>query len=132
MEDEYRLRQLKTIQNLNTVAFIAGPVSLLFGGLLLSIISIVCAIVAFIMIGRIISSGSNGEVEMTLRRQSIIALVITGIALVINGIWFGMAFSVVMQAMQTGDFSQVFDALGMSSESQDAGSASSSGSSVWD
>ena len=43
--DAYAASQLKTSQTLLTIAVIAGPVSLILGGVLLSVIALVCDLI---------------------------------------------------------------------------------------
>ena len=51
------LRQLKSAQTLVTVATIAGPLSLLIGGVVLSGVGVICALMAFVKTRRVIAEG---------------------------------------------------------------------------
>ena len=130
MDDETRLKKLRAVQNLNTVAFIAAPVSLLIGGVLLGAAALVCAIVAFVKVRAIKASAPRDEVTLSLYRQSAIALAVTGSIFVVNCVWFAMAFTMMMDILQSGDYSQLLDTFGMSDGTGTEGSGS--GSSVWD
>ena len=131
MNEEDRLKRLKSVQNLNTVSFIAGPVSLLFGGVLLSLIALICAIVSFARIRRLRPAPGQDALADSLYGQSVVALVITAVAFALNGFFFATTFALLMDVMQTGDYSQFLDNLGFSGEGSGEG-LQGSGSSVWD
>ncbi len=132
MPDEERqqmkLQRLKTCQTLITVALIGAPVSLLIGGVALSIASLVCAIIAFARMRKTIEpSDGPGSLARTLYVQSVVALVASCVATCLNAVAFVFMFGAVSQALQTGDFSNLFNTFGGPS-----GSAASSSGSVWD
>lgn len=125
---QLKLQRLKTCQTLITVALIGAPVSLLIGGVALSIASLVCAIIAFARMRKTMEpSDGPGSLARTLYVQSIVALVASCAATCLNAVAFVFMFGAVSQALQTGDFSNLFETFGGSSES-----GSSSSRSVWD
>lgn len=137
MNDDARLKQLQTVQTLNMVAFIAGPVSLLIGGVLLSGVALACAIVAVVKVKAVVASEeSKSNLAESLRKQSIVAVAIAAVVLGINLVWFATMLIAVFQIAQSGDFSQLAEMLGAytggdSSLSGDASSGGSQGS-IWD
>lgn len=125
---QLKLQRLKTCQTLITVALVGAPVSLLMGGVALSVSALVCAIIAFVKMRKTMEpSDGQGSLARTLYIQSIVALVASCVATCLNAVAFVFMFGAVSQALQTGDFSNLFDTFGGSS----ASSSSSSGS-VWD
>lgn len=127
MRQRLKLQKLKTSQTLITVAFISAPVSLLIGGLALSIAALVCAIVAFVRIRKVLEpSDVPGSIARSLYVQSMVALVASCVAVALNAVAFAYMFGALSQAMQTGDYSKLFNSFGGAS----ASSSSSSGS-VW-
>lgn len=125
---QMKLQRLKTCQTLITVALIGAPVSLLIGGVALSIASLVCAIIAFARMRKTIEpSDGPGSLARTLYVQSVVALVASCVATCLNAVAFVFMFGAVSQALQTGDFSNLFNTFGAPS-----GSAASSSGSVWD
>lgn len=106
-----RLQQLKSCQTLTTIALIGAPVSLLFGGLALSTAALVCAIVALVKLRKIVTPDDMpGSLERTLYTQALIALVISIVAMTLTVVALIYMFGAIMEAMQTGDISRLFDA----------------------
>lgn len=123
-----RLQSIKSCQTLTTIALIGAPVSLLLGGVALSTVSLVCAIVAFVKMRKMGTLDDEpGSIERTLRNQAIIALVISIVAMTMNAIAFAYMFGAIMDAMQSGDVSKLFDAAGNATQQDDPSSTS-----IWD
>lgn len=98
-------QQLKKAQNLVMVANIAGPVSLFIGGVLLSTVGLVCAVVAFAKLKKL--ETKDARIAMTakqLKRSSIVGIVICAIALVLNAISFFILLPEVLKMVETGDY----------------------------
>lgn len=129
--EEERLRQktaqMRTCQTLVTVAIIGAPVSLLFGGVLLSVAALVCAVVAFAKMRRVLGPEDvKGSLARTLYVQASVALFAGAAATALNAAAFAYAFGIVMQAVQGGDVSALFDSFGASGQGpQPSGS-------IWD
>ncbi len=107
------MRDIKTIQTLGSIAIIASPVSLVFGGVLLSLVALVCALVGrskLKVLGA--TDEASQEVLDALGRQMKVALIVSIATLVINGIFSAFMFSYLMQAMQSGDLSQLGQMMG--------------------
>lgn len=100
---------LKSARTLSTVATIAGPVSFILGGMALSTVALVCGIVSFLKIKRLlpIIDGSQRTFAMALRQTAILGIVVGAAALIINAIGVALMMPVLMEALQTGDFSAI-------------------------
>lgn len=137
--------QLKTVQTLNTISFISAPVSLLIGGVVLSGLALTCAIVSLVKLRK--SSTAISELEERgedtdslkaltnqMQTQSYVSLGVSVCALAFNLVAFVTIFSAVMTAMQTGDYSSVFEALNLTNPNEGSSANHSSGSSksIWD
>lgn len=74
---------LKSARTLSTVAAIAGPVSFIIGGVMLSTVGLVCAIVGFVKIKQVIDDvdGRQKVYAATVRQTLIWGLAISAIAL---------------------------------------------------
>ena len=98
-------RSLKIAQNLTLVGSLAGPVSLFIGGVLLGLAGLTCAIIGFRKLNKLTETNPNMHLIIKrVKRSSIIAMVICGIAIVLNAISAYMMFPLVMEALQTGDY----------------------------
>lgn len=97
---------LKSARTLSTVAAIAGPVSFIIGGVMLSTVGLVCAIVGFVKIKHVIDDvdGRQKVYAATVRQTLIWGLAISAIALIVNIVGIALMMPVLMEAMQTGDF----------------------------
>ncbi len=133
--EQLRLKDLKIAQTLNTVAIIAGPVSLLIGGLLLSIVSLVCALIARSKIKRVLSVESpQTALAQRMKSSNNIACIVAIIAFIFGLYTFIVVLTTMMTLLQTGDYQSLMNALG----GNGFGSAGSSGSpsapdvSIWD
>ncbi|WP_232050813.1 hypothetical protein [Arabiibacter massiliensis] len=99
------MQQLKKAQTLVMVANIAGPVSLFLGGVLLSTVGLVCAIVANSRLKQLVTRTTRvGAAAALLKRSSAVGIVLCAIALVLNGISFFILLPEVMQMMESGDY----------------------------
>ena len=127
-DQQRRLQQLKSCQTLTTVALIGAPVSLLIGGVALSIAALVCAIVAFVKVRKTSAApAASGSIERTLQTLTAVALAVSCAATVLNGIAFIYMFGALIQALETGDMSGLLGTMGsmqMESAPQDK--------SIWD
>ena len=125
---QQRMQQLRNCQTLTTIALIGAPVSLLVGGVALSTAALVCAIVAFVRMRRLVDPDDvPGSVGRTLYVQSVVALVASCVALGFNAVAFVFMFGALLEAMQSGDASALFDSFGSAPRE-----APSSGKSIWD
>lgn len=117
------LGQLKSAQTLVTVATIAGPVSLLIGGVVLSTVGLVCAILAVVKARRALTEGLEPGLKVyasRIQRSGILSVIICALALVLNAIALATVLPAMMQALQTGDLSSLYDAAGIQGQQPDA------------
>lgn len=100
---------LKSARTLSTVAAIAGPVSFIIGGVMLSTVGLICAIVGFVKIKHVIDDvdGRQKVYAVTVRQTLIWGLAISAIALIVNIVGIALMMPVLMEAMQTGDFTSI-------------------------
>lgn len=117
------LKDLKTSQTLVMVASIAGPVSLFIGGVLLSTVGLVCAIIGLRKLS-VLSGRQTGIAAMALRfkRSAIIGLVVCGIALILNAISFYLMFPVILDMVESGDYAGLIS---------DTGTGAAGSTSTW-
>lgn len=122
------MKDTKTIQTLASVSLIGGPLSLIIGGVLLSTASLVCGIIALVMVRSSKTSfdeSISANIQQTLMRQAIIGIAMCALALAVNAISLAMMMPAVFDAVQSGDYSSVFG--GGSASGDSASSAGSSG-----
>lgn len=122
--------ELKSARTLATVATVAGPISFIIGGVALSTVALVCAIIAFVKIRRVLDDVAPAKrpYARALRQTALMGIGIGAVALVLNGIGVAMMLPVLMDAMQTGDYSAI---LGDAASSLSPTSPSEGGSNAW-
>lgn len=120
-------KELKSAQNLVIAASITGPISMVIGGVFLGTIGLICGILAFRRIRVLVGKGGPvGLMAARLRTACIVALVVTAIALILNIANMIMIYPMVMEAVQTGDYSKLFPDGSVPSTG-----GSTSGNSTW-
>lgn len=132
MNDGYVSTQIRSIQTLGSVAIIASPISLVFGGFLLSLVAVICAAVGRSKL-KMLSATDDVDpgIIHALDRQNKVGLVISIVTLVVNTIFFIVMFNTLMQVAQTGDVSLLTQALGIDPASVGADGADENVS-IWD
>ena len=122
--------ELKSAQTLTTVAMICGPVSLLIGGVILSTVAIICAVLAYWKTKKLQpKNGTQEELIRKVNRTAVITTVIGIAALVVNAIYVAMMMPILLETLNTGDISALQNGVSTLGESTQGGN--SSGSSVW-
>ena len=107
------LRELKKSQTMVMVASISGPVSLLIGGVLLSGVGLVCAIVAFRKLKKLIAKHTDVSVlAQRLKRSAIVGMAVCGVAFALNAISFYLMMPVVLEMMESGDYTGAMTDVG--------------------
>lgn len=100
-------RDLKSAQMLIIAASIAGPVSMIIGGVMLSTVALICGFVAFrrirVLLGK---GGTTGLLAARLRTACFVALAVSALALILNVIALVLVFPAFLEAVQTGDYSK--------------------------
>lgn len=107
------LRELKKSQTMVMVASIAGPVSLFIGGVLLSGVGLVCAIVAFRKLKKLIAKHTDvSMLAQRLKRSAIVGMAVCGVAFALNAISFYLMMPVVLEMMESGDYTGAMTDVG--------------------
>lgn len=107
------LRELKKSQTMVMVASIAGPVSLFIGGVLLSGVGLVCAIVAFRKLKKLIAKHTDVSVlAQRLKRSAIVGMAVCGVAFALNAISFYLMMPVVLEMVESGDYTGAMTDVG--------------------
>ena len=102
-------RELKSAQNLVIAASITGPISMIIGGVALGVVGLVCGILAYRKLRVLIKQGGPFSLMAArLRTACIVALVVTGIALVLNTITIITIYPLMVEALETGDYSKLY------------------------
>ncbi len=124
---EYNEKRLKSARNLAIAGCIAGPTSLILGGVLLGAIGMACAIIAFRRLGKLSHiKGEIGQTASKLRKTCITAITVTGIALAINIAYVIIMLPTIIEIAQSGDYSILYSDVTSVTES-----AASSTDSIW-
>lgn len=98
-------RRLKVAQNLIMIASIAGPLSLFFGSFWLSGSGLVCAIIGYRRIKKLMDKRTKiSEAAAYFRRSGIVAIVISAVITILNVISFFILLPIVIEMIQSGDY----------------------------
>lgn len=117
------MRDLKTAQSLALIASIAGPVSLFIGGILLGSAGLVCGIIGFRKLNRLIAKQNDvAKAAARIKRSSIIGMCVCGVAIVLNAVSMYFMYPVILEMLETGDFSGL---------SAGTGTGAAESNSVW-
>lgn len=106
------VRQVQTARSLITFVNIAGPISLLFGGMLLSGIGLICGFIARHKLD--VLSERNTEIAQSasdMKRACRISLIICGVAFAINAVCAAFAVSTMLGMMESGEFAEIVEGL---------------------
>lgn len=115
--EQDKFQTLKRIQTLAIIASIAGPVSILFGGLLLNIVALIIGLVAFSRIRKFLENNpDDAKLAQPLRTTCIIALVGCSVAMVLNIVQVIMIYPIVVEAMNNGTLEDLLNGTGGSSQ----------------
>lgn len=125
-----KMRQIKSAQTLVTVATIAAPVSLLFGGTLLSSVALICALVGRSKLNKISGGSEIAEVLAVAAKSTRMTIIMCVIALALNIFSMVTMYPVYLEALESGDLSNLIP-FGSSAESGSLPSAGNQPSSVW-
>lgn len=109
--------KLLSARHLITFANIAGPVSLIIGGVILSGAGLICAFIARKKINELLVSdyAKNKEFEQRVfsaARPGAAALIICSIALVLNAISVAIMMPIILSAAQNGDIQTLVSGSG--------------------
>ena len=99
-----RLRQ----RSQTTFAFIAGPLSLFVGGMLLGTIGAICAFLAYRKLHSLAQkSNDTASIARGMLKSTRTALIICLVAVTLNAVSFVIMFPVIEQMLQSGDFASI-------------------------
>lgn len=105
------MSQLKRCRTLTMAASIAGPVSLFIGGTMLDIAGIICGVLAYRNLKKLLSQSPTQIVYATsLKRTALVAVIFCGIAMALN---ISAAISIMpelMQMVESGELSSTLPA----------------------
>ncbi len=110
-EVQYANAQLRSAQTLLTIAIISAPVSLIIGGVLLSLISLICALVGRSKINKAMGIIGPDGVAGNFSIQIRVALVVSIVALILNAISFFMMMGIIIDAMNSGNLNEVLNSI---------------------
>ena len=111
LNSEEKERKLASTRKLITFANIAGPVSLIIGGILLSTAGLICSLIARSRITMLKEQPQDrvfSQKVMQAAKPGAIALIICTIALVLNVISLALVMPAVLEASQTGNLTTLF------------------------
>ena len=101
-------RTLRSARSQTTFAFIAGPVSLFVGGILLGTIGVICAILAYRKLRSLAQkTNETSSIARDMLKSARTALIICLVAVTLNAVSFAVMFPVIEQMLQHGDFASV-------------------------
>ena len=100
------IKEIKSAQTFITVATIAAPVSLLFGGVLLSSIALICGIVGQRKLKSIHPKTAQEKAAIQVALKSVrMALIMCAIALVLNAVSMYFMYPTYLEILESGDTS---------------------------
>lgn len=109
---EEKEQKLASTRKLITFANIAGPVSLIIGGVLLSTAGLICSLIARSRINTMLKEQPQDQAfsqkVMQAAKPGAIAPIICTIALVLNVISLALVMPAVLEATQTGNLTTLF------------------------
>ena len=99
---------LRSARSQTTFAFIAGPLSLFVGGMLLGTIGAICAFLAYRKLHSLAQkTNETASIARGMLKSARTALVICLVAVALNAVSFAIMFPVIEQMLQSGDFASV-------------------------
>ncbi|MEG1513163.1 MAG: hypothetical protein RR362_05535 [Raoultibacter sp.] len=102
------MKMLKNAQTMVIAGNIAGPVSLMFGGVLLSSIALIIEIIACTKLSKLAKGKTPfAQAASRLRRANIVGLVICAAAVALNIYAAVIMYPIVLEAVQSGDLSNL-------------------------
>ena len=116
-------RALRAAQSQTTFAFVAGPLSLFFGGVLLGGAGALCAGLAYRKLRALATKSSEvADTAQKMLKSARTSLIICLVSVAINAVSLAFMYPVIMQMLQNGDYATMAGNMG-------AGTAA--GTSTW-
>ncbi|MEG2260082.1 MAG: hypothetical protein RR997_00970 [Raoultibacter sp.] len=104
------VKMLKNAQTMIIAGNIAGPVSLMFGGVLLSSVALIVEIMARVKLNKLTRSKTQlAQPASRLKRANIVGIVICAAALALNIYAAFIMYPIVMEAVQSGDYANLLN-----------------------
>ncbi len=100
--------EFKSARNYNIAAQIVALVSLIIGGVFASTVALILAIISYRKFSGIAGHMQDESVVRALKRAGMMAIVMSCVALVLNVVSLIILMPMVMQFVQTGDYSALF------------------------
>lgn len=101
-------RALRSARSQTMFAYIAGPLSLFVGGMLLGTIGTICAFLAYRKLHSLAQkTNETAAVAGGMMKSARTALIICLVAVTLNAVSFAIMFPVLEQMLQNGDFASV-------------------------
>lgn len=100
--------EFKGARNYNIAAQIVALVSLIIGGVFASTVALILAIISYRKFSGIAGHMQDESVVRALKRAGMMAIVMSCVALVLNVVSLIVLMPMVMQIVQTGDYSALF------------------------
>ena len=100
--------EFKSARNYNIAAQIVALVSLIIGGVFASTVALILAIISYRKFSGIAGHMQDESVVKALKRAGMMAIVMSCVALVLNVVSLIILMPMVMQFVQTGDYSALF------------------------
>lgn len=98
-------KDLKTSQRLVMFANIAGPISLILGGIILGAAGLICAFIGYRKLTKLVAEqGPYAEFAKAFVRSSIIGMVTCSLALVLNAISLYYMYPYIVEILETGTY----------------------------
>ena len=99
---------VRSLRRLTRIAYIVGPISLLLGGVLLSSAGVFCAFAAYLKLKALAAKQAlDATMQAALRTSVVRALVLCGIALVLNAVSLYMLYPMMSDYLDSADVSNV-------------------------
>lgn len=116
------MRELRSAQTFTMVGTIAGPVSLFIGGVLLSLIGLVCGCIGRKKYLALEAKGTEvSDWARRMKKSAKVAIIVSAVAFVLNAVSLFLMWPMLMQLMQSGDVAGI---------AQNAGTVAGAGS-TW-
>lgn len=113
LDTREEIEGFKSARRFITASQIIAIVSLFFGGILLSALAVVCAVIAYSKLGWVAACHADEpEAQRALKRSGVLAIAVACVALALNAVSALFLYPMVLEAAQTGDLSALFGSSG--------------------
>ena len=100
--------EFKNLRTLMMIAGIGGPFSFIIGGVALSSVALICAIISMGKFKRLYSGSQSLEDSRRIKRAIIFSIIISSCSLVWNCVWLAMAMPQIKEMITNQDFSSLY------------------------